>query len=255
VRRFAGFPVEIRWLSRFRARPPKQRKGRGRRRRGHRGRRDRRTHRLLAKDVRFRDLGLLIVDEEQRFGVAQKERLKALKSSVDVLAMSADADPAGRSIWAFSPARRFDHRDPARDRLRCRHTYLPFRGEVIREAISRSSRAAGQVFFVHNRVASIGAMAELVRRTVRRRAWPWHNGQMDERELEKAMDAFVEGRADVLVSTAIIENGLDIPNANTLIVTERTASACATLPAARAAWDASDRLAFAYLLGAARALA
>ncbi|MGD1146908.1 MAG: transcription-repair coupling factor [Thermoanaerobaculaceae bacterium] len=246
VRRFAAFPVEIRWLSRF-VSAAEQRKvvagvaegtvdvviG---------------THRLLAKDVRFRDLGLLIVDEEQRFGVAQKERLKALKSSVDVLAMSATPIPRTLNLGLLGLRDVSIIETPPRDRLAVQTHVLPFRREVVREAILTELSRAGQVFFVHNRVASIGAMAELVRQTVPEARVVVAHGQMDERQLEKAMDAFVEGQADVLVATAIIENGLDIANANTLIVNRADRFGLAQLYQLRGRVGRSDRLAFAYLL-------
>ena len=246
VRRFAGFPVEIRWLSRF-VPAIEQRKvvagiaegtvdvviG---------------THRLLAKDVRFRDLGLMIVDEEQRFGVAQKERLKALKSSVDVLAMSATPIPRTLNLGLLGLRDVSIIETPPRDRLAVQTHVLPFRREVVREAILTELSRGGQVFFVHNRVASIGAMVELVRQTVPEARVVMAHGQMDERELEKAMDAFLEGRADVLVATAIIENGLDIANANTLIVNRADRFGLAQLYQLRGRVGRSDRLAFAYLL-------
>ena len=246
VRRFAGFPVEIRWLSRF-VPAAEQRKvvagvaegtvdvviG---------------THRLLAKDVRFRDLGLLIVDEEQRFGVAQKELLKALKSSVDVLAMSATPIPRTLNLGLLGLRDVSIIETPPRDRLAVQTHVLPFRREVVREAVLTELSRGGQVFFVHNRVVSIAAMAELVRQTVPEARVAVAHGQMDERALESAMDAFLEGRADVLVATAIIENGLDIPNANTLIVNRADRFGLAQLYQLRGRVGRSDRLAFAYLL-------
>ena len=245
-RRFAGFPVEIRWLSRF-VPPAEQRTvvagavdgtvdiaiG---------------THRLLAKDVRFRDLGLLIVDEEQRFGVAQKERLKALKASVDVLAMSATPIPRTLNLGLLGLRDVSIIETPPRDRLAVQTHVLPFRREVVREAVLTELSRGGQVFFVHNRVTSIAAMAELVRQTVPEARVVVAHGQMDERALEKAMDAFLEGNADVLVATAIIENGLDIPNANTLIVNRADKFGLAQLYQLRGRVGRSDRLAFAYLL-------
>ena len=246
ARRFAGFPVEIRWLSRF-VPAAEQRKvvagvaegtvdvviG---------------THRLLARDVRFRDLGLLIVDEEQRFGVAQKERLKALKSSVDVLAMSATPIPRTLNLGLLGLRDVSIIETPPRDRLAVQTHVLPFRREVVREAVLTELSRAGQVFFVHNRVASISAMAELVRQTVPEARVVVAHGQMDERALEHAMDAFLEAKADVLVATAIIENGLDIPNANTLIVNRADRFGLAQLYQLRGRVGRSDRLAFAYLL-------
>ena len=246
ARRFAGFPLEIRWLSRFVA-PSEQRKviaglaegtvdvviG---------------THRLLAKDVVFRDLGLLIVDEEQRFGVTQKERLKALKASVDVLAMSATPIPRTLNLGLMGLRDVSVVETPPRDRLAVQTHVLPFRKEVLREAVLTELTRGGQVFFVHNRVASISAIATLVSEMVPEARVVVAHGQMDERRLERAMDSFLEGRADVLVATAIIENGLDIPNANTLIVNRADRFGLAQLYQLRGRVGRSDRLAFAYLL-------
>jgi transcription-repair coupling factor (superfamily II helicase) len=246
TRRFAGFPVEIRWLSRF-VPAPEQKKvvagladgtadvviG---------------THRLLAGDVRPRDLGLVIVDEEQRFGVAQKEKLKALKSSVDVLSLSATPIPRTLNLGLLGLRDVSVIETPPRDRLAVQTHVLPFRREVVREAILNEIGRGGQVFFVHNRIASIGAIATLVRETVPEARVVVAHGKMEERSLEKAMDSFVEGRADVLLSTSIIENGLDIPNANTLIVNRADRFGLAQLYQLRGRVGRSDRLAFAYLL-------
>ncbi|MEW5877410.1 MAG: transcription-repair coupling factor [Acidobacteriota bacterium] len=246
LRRFAGFPVEIRMLSRFL--PAAEQKavlaglaegsvdiviG---------------THRLLAKDVHFRDLGLLIVDEEQRFGVAQKEKLKKLKANVDVLAMSATPIPRTLNLGLLGLRDVSIIETPPRDRLAVQTHVVPFNPEVIREAISFELSRQGQVFFVHNRVASLPAMAKLVRELVPEARVVVAHGQMSERELERAMDAFVEHRADVLVATAIVENGLDIPNANTLIVNRADRFGLSQLYQLRGRVGRSDRLAFAYLL-------
>jgi transcription-repair coupling factor (superfamily II helicase) len=246
TRRFGGFPVEIRWLSRFV--PATEQKtivaglaegtvdvviG---------------THRLLAKDVVFRDLGLLIVDEEQRFGVTQKERLKALKATVDVLAMSATPIPRTLNLGLMGLRDVSIIETPPRDRLAVQTHVLPFRREVLREAVLTELARGGQVFFVHNRVASISAIAALVAEMVPEARVVVAHGQMDERQLERAMDSFLEGRADVLVATAIIENGLDIANANTLIVNRADRFGLAQLYQLRGRVGRSDRLAFAYLL-------
>jgi transcription-repair coupling factor (superfamily II helicase) len=206
------------------------------------------THRLLAKDVVFRDLGLLIVDEEQRFGVTQKERLKALKTTVDVLATSATPIPRTLNLGLLGLRDVSIIETPPRDRLAVQTHVLPFRREVLREAILTELARSGQVFFVHNRVASIAAIAALVGEMVPEARVVVAHGQMDERALERAMDTFLEGRADVLVATAIIENGLDIPNANTLIVNRADRFGLAQLYQLRGRVGRSDRLAFAYLL-------
>ncbi|OYW00996.1 MAG: hypothetical protein B7Z61_12845, partial [Acidobacteria bacterium 37-71-11] len=137
---------------------------------------------------------------------------------------------------------------PPRDRLAVQTHVLPFRREVVREAITTELARGGQVFFVHNRVASIAAMAALVREVAPEARVVMAHGQMDERQLEKAMDAFLGGEADVLVATAIIENGLDIPNANTLIVNRADRFGLAQLYQLRGRVGRSDRLAFTYLL-------
>lgn len=246
ARRFAGFPVEIRWLSRFLPRAEQKKVVDGIRD----GTVDIAvgTHRLLAKDVTFRDLGLLVVDEEQRFGVGQKERLKALKATVDVLALSATPIPRTLNLGLLGLRDVSIIETPPRDRLAVQTHVLPFRKETIREAILTEMARGGQTFFVHNRVASIGAIASLLRELVPEATVAVAHGQMEERELERAMDAFLEGRAHVLLSTSIIENGLDIPNANTLIVNRADRFGLAQLYQLRGRVGRSDRLAFAFLL-------
>jgi len=246
TRRFTGFPVEIRWLSRFL--PAADRKqvvgalaagtvdiviG---------------THRLLGSDVRFRDLGLVIIDEEQRFGVAQKEKLKSVRTSVDILSLSATPIPRTLNQGLLGMRDVSIIETPPRDRLAVQTHVLPFRREAVREAIVTELARGGQVFFVHNRVASIGAIATLVREIVPEARVVVAHGQMDERALEKAVDAFINGDADVLLATAIVENGLDIPNANTLIVNRADRFGLAQLYQLRGRVGRSDRLAFAYLL-------
>jgi transcription-repair coupling factor (superfamily II helicase) len=246
TRRFTGFPVEIRWLSRFL--PAAERRqvvdalavgtvdiviG---------------THRLLGADVRFRDLGLVIIDEEQRFGVAQKEKLKSVRTSVDLLALSATPIPRTLNLGLLGLRDVSIIETPPRDRLAVQTHVLPFGREAVREAIVTELSRGGQVFFVHNRVASIGAIATLLREIVPEARIVVAHGQMDERQLEKAVDAFIGGTADVLLATAIVENGLDIPNANTLIVNRADRFGLAQLYQLRGRVGRSDRLAFAYLL-------
>jgi len=244
--RFAGFPVEIRWLSRFV-------KGEAQRR-VLAGLADGTvdvviaTHRLLGADVAFRDLGLLVVDEEQRFGVAQKERLKRLRATVDVLALSATPIPRTLNQGLVGLRDVSIIETPPRDRLAVQTHVLPFRTEVIREAIRTEMARGGQSFFVHNRVQSIGTIAELLAEAVPEARVVVAHGQMDERRLESAMEAFLDGRADVLLATSIVENGLDIPNANTLIVNRADRFGLAQLYQLRGRVGRADRLAFAYLL-------
>jgi len=244
--RLAGFPVETRKLSRFL--PPA----------GVRevlaGLADGTvdvvigTHRLLASDVRFRDLGLVVVDEEQRFGVAQKERLKRLRTEVDVMAMSATPIPRTLNM-AFSGMRDISLiQTPPRDRLAVETAVLEFSEEVVREAVLYEMERGGQVFFVHNRVRSIAAFAGWLRRTVPEARVVVAHGQMPERALERAMRTFLDGEANVLLATAIVENGLDIPTANTLLVSRADHFGLAQLYQLRGRVGRSDRLAFAYFL-------
>jgi len=246
ARRLHGFPVSTRMLSRFVAR--------GEAREVLDGIADGRvdfvvgTHRLLASDVTFRDLGLVIVDEEQRFGVAQKERLKRLRTEVDVLAMSATPIPRtlNMSLGGLRDVSLIE--TPPRNRQAIETTVLEFSEEVVREAVLYELERGGQVFFVHNRVRSIGAFADWLRRTVPEARIVVAHGQMPERTLSRAMRAFLEGDADVLLATAIIENGLDIPTANTLLVNRADRFGLAQLYQLRGRVGRSDRLAFAYFL-------
>jgi transcription-repair coupling factor (superfamily II helicase) len=176
------------------------------------------THRLLSKDVAFKNLGLLIIDEEHRFGVAHKERLKQLRAAVDVLALT--ATPIPRTLYmSLSGVRDMSVIEtPPLDRLPVDTVIRRFSKAVIREAIERELGRGGQVFFVHNRVQSLVSMTRLLQELVPEARLVMAHGQMRERELEAAMVKFVSGQADVLVSTAIIESGLDIPASNTIIV-------------------------------------
>ncbi|MCS7183119.1 MAG: transcription-repair coupling factor [Thermoanaerobaculum sp.] len=246
TRRFAGFPVEIRMLSRFLPQAEQRQVVKGL----EEGTVDLvvGTHRLLASDVRFRDLGLLIIDEEQRFGVAQKEKLKKLKANVDVLSMSATPIPRTLNLGLLGLRDVSIIETPPRDRLAVQTHVVPFDPEIIREAIELELAREGQVFFVHNRVTSLPAMAKFLRELVPEARIVTAHGQMAERELERAMDAFFERRADVLLATAIVENGLDVPNANTLIVNRADRFGLAQLYQLRGRVGRSDRLAFAYLL-------
>lgn len=246
TRRFAGFPVEIRALFRFL--PANEQRATlvglaegtvdvviG-------------THRLLAADVRFRDLGLVIIDEEQRFGVAQKERLKKLCAAVDILALSATPIPRTLNLGLVGLRDVSIIETAPRDRLAVQTHVVPFSKELLREAILTEMGRGGQTFFVHNRVASIGGFARLLHDTVPEAKIAVAHGQMAEGELARAMATFVEGDADVLLATSIIENGLDIPNANTLIVNRAERFGLAQLYQLRGRVGRCDRLAFAYFL-------
>ncbi len=244
--RFEGFPVEVRMLSRFTT----PREGKDTLQRLGQGQVDLviGTHRLLSSDVAFRDLGLVILDEEQRFGVAQKERLMRLRTEVDVVAMSATPIPRtlNMSLTGLRDISLIE--TPPRDRQAVETSVLEFSEEVVREAILYEMERGGQVFFVHNRVRSIGAFADWLRRAVPEARVVVAHGQMAERALEKAMRTFLGGDADVLLATAIIENGLDIPNANTLLVNRADRFGLAQLYQLRGRVGRSERLAFAYFL-------
>ena len=207
------------------------------------------THRLLSKDVRFADLGLLIIDEEHRFGVRQKELLKKLKTNVDVLSMTATPIPRTLSM-ALSGIRDLSVIDtPPRNRLPIHTEIIPFDDEEIRGAIMREIHRGGQVFFVHNRVQSLHIMEGYLRRLLPDNVKVASaHGQMPERELEKRMIDFLEGRFDVLVCTMIIEAGLDFQNVNTIIINRAEKFGLAQLYQLRGRVGRSDRKAYAYLI-------
>jgi transcription-repair coupling factor (superfamily II helicase) len=245
-RRFAAFPVTIDLLSRFRA--PKEQKEIVKKVAD--GSVDIliATHRMLAKDLAFRDLGLLIVDEEQRFGVAQKERLKEWKATIDVLSMS--ATPIPRSLHlSLSGLRDLSIIEtPPRDRLAIETQVVPHKPEVIREAIEAELERGGQVFFVHNRVESIGRVREELEALLPGLRIAVAHGAMRETELEKAMLRFTSREADLLLATTIIENGLDIPSANTILIDRAESYGLAQLYQLRGRVGRSDKPASAYLL-------
>jgi len=245
-RRFAAFPVRIEMLSRFRS--PREQEdvlvaleagkvdiviG---------------THRLLSRDVRFHDLGLLVVDEEQRFGVAHKERLKELRKNVDVLTLTATPIPRTLHMSLAGLRDMSVIETPPKDRLAIQTVVAAFQEPLIQRAIEEELARQGQVFFVHNRVESIHSLAALVRRLVPRARVVVGHGQMSERELENVMLQFVRDQADVLVSTTIVENGLDIPRANTIIVNRADRFGLAELYQLRGRVGRSNQRAYAYLL-------
>jgi transcription-repair coupling factor (superfamily II helicase) len=245
-RRFSAFPVEIELLSRFRSRQEQKAVVA----RVAEGTVDIliATHRMLGKDLAFRDLGLLVVDEEQRFGVAQKERIKEWKASIDVLAMS--ATPIPRSLHlSLSGLRDLSIIEtPPRDRLAIETQVVPSRPEVIREAIEAELARGGQVFFVHNRIESIGRVKQTLEELLPSVRVAVAHGQMPEAELEKAMLRFFSRDADVLLATAIVENGLDIPSANTILIDRADTFGLAQLYQLRGRVGRSDKPAYAYLL-------
>ena len=245
-RRFAAFPVTIELLSRFRS--PAERKETARRLAE--GTLDVvvATHRLLSKDVRFRDLGLLVVDEEQRFGVAQKERLKEFRASVDVLAMSATPIPRTLNLSLAGIRDLSVIETPPKDRLAIATHVVPDGDEVIREAIRAELDRGGQVYVVHNRVDSLGLWRERLALLVPDARVAVAHGQMGELELERAMRAFTTRAADVLLATTIVENGLDIPSANTMVIDRADAYGLSQLYQLRGRVGRSDKEASCWLL-------
>ncbi len=206
------------------------------------------THRLLQKDVAFKDLGLLIIDEEQRFGVKDKERLKSFRAVVDVMTLT--ATPIPRTLYmSMMGIRDLSIIDtPPVDRLAVKTIVSRFSEELIREAVLRELRRGGQVFFVHNRVQTIGKRAELLAQLVPEAKIAVGHGQMGEHELEKVMLGFMHGETNLLLCTTIIESGLDIPNANTLIVDHADKFGLSQLYQLRGRVGRSTQRGYAYLL-------
>jgi len=245
-KRFAGHPIRVEMLSRF-CTPAKAREVLD-------GLADGKvdvvvaTHRILQKSVRFHDLGLLVIDEEQRFGVAHKERIKRLRKAVDVLTLT--ATPIPRTLqMAFTGIRDLSVIEtPPVDRLAVRTQVCRESDSLVREAILREMRRGGQVFFLHNRVRSIGAVAEMLTRVVPEARVIIAHGQMRERDLEDRMHAFLRGEADVLLCTTIIESGLDIPRANTILIHRADTFGLAQLYQLRGRVGRSHHRAYAYLM-------
>ncbi len=244
--RFSGFPVKIDMVSRFRSKQEQKETlqnladgkldiivG---------------THRLLSKDVVFRDLGLLVVDEEQRFGVAHKEKIKQMRRKVDVLTMSATPIPRTLNMSLVGIRDMSVIETPPKDRLSIQTNVVKFDQQVIARAIRHELERGGQVYFVHNRVESIYAIGDLIRRLVPEARIVVGHGQMDEESLERAMLDFVARKFDVLLATTIVENGLDIPNANTILINRADRYGLSQLYQLRGRVGRSDRPAYAYLL-------
>jgi transcription-repair coupling factor (superfamily II helicase) len=244
-RRMAAFPIKIEMLSRLRSNQDQDRilqqlaRGEidiiiG-------------THRILSKDVVFKDLGLLVVDEEQRFGVRHKERIKQLRANIDVLTLT--ATPIPRTLhMAMAGIRDMSVIDtPPEDRVPIKTYVLPHDEKLIREAILRELDRSGQVFYVHNRVQSIYYVADKLKRLVPEATFIVGHGQLDEKQLEKVMLEFFSGKADVLVSTTIVESGLDVPNANTIIIDDAINYGLAQLYQLRGRVGRSTQRAYAYL--------
>jgi transcription-repair coupling factor (superfamily II helicase) len=205
------------------------------------------THRLLQKDVKFKDLGLVVIDEEHRFGVRHKERLKEMRRLVDVLALT--ATPIPRTLqMSLSGLRDLSViNTPPADRQAIKTYLAVFKPQAVAESINRELARGGQVFFVHNRVADIGKMARLVQRLAPNARLGVAHGQMSEKALEKVMMAFVKREIDVLVCTTIIESGLDIPSANTIIITEAERLGLSQIYQLRGRVGRSGQRAYAYL--------
>ncbi len=243
--RFAAFPVRIEMASRFRSKAEHKEvlsalaAGKVEVIVG--------THRLLSKDVQFHDLGLLIVDEEQRFGVAHKERLKELRHKVDVLTLTATPIPRTLNMGLMGIRDMSVIETPPKDRLSIQTNVVRFDPSVITRAIRTELERGGQVYFVHNRIDSIYSVAEMIRRLVPEARLAVAHGQSGEAELQQVMVAFVNHEHDVLLSTTIIENGLDIPNVNTIIVNHAQRYGLAQLYQLRGRVGRSDRRAYAYL--------
>ncbi len=244
--RFAGFPVRIEMISRFRTKAEQKQvvddaaAGKVEIIVG--------THRLLSKDLQFRDLGLLVVDEEQRFGVAHKERIKQIRKRVDVLTLTATPIPRTLNMSLAGIRDMSIIETPPKDRLSIQTNVLKFDPAVIQRAIRTELERGGQVYFVHNRVESIFSMGNLVTRLVPEARVAVGHGQMSEDELERVMVDFVAHKYDVLLATTIIENGLDIPNANTIIINRSDRYGLSQLYQLRGRVGRSDRRAYAYLL-------
>ena len=245
-RRFAQFPINIEMISRFRT--AKEQKiivervetgkvdiliG---------------THRLLSKDIRFQDLGLLVVDEEQRFGVRHKERLKQMRKEIDVLAMSATPIPRTLHMSLVGLRDMSVIETPPKDRMAIQTVVANFDEKIVRSAVELELERGGQVYFVHNRVESIYEIASRIQELVPAARVVVGHGQMGETELERVMLAFMNHEYDVLVATTIIENGLDIPLANTILINRADRHGLSELYQLRGRVGRSNRRAYAYLL-------
>ncbi len=244
--RFAAFPIKIEMLSRFRTAKQQQetieRVGTGQVDIviG--------THRVLSKDVQFNNLGLVVVDEEQRFGVRHKERLKQLRKEVDVLTMSATPIPRTLHMSLLGLRDMSVIETPPKDRMAIQTVVAAWDEKLIRSAIEKELERGGQVYFVHNRVDSIYDIADKIREMVPKARILIGHGQMRESELERIMLAFMRHEADILIATTIIENGLDIPLCNTIIINRADRHGLSELYQLRGRVGRSDRRAYAYLL-------
>ncbi len=206
------------------------------------------THRVLSKDVVYKDLGLLIIDEEQRFGVTHKEKIKQLKSNVDVLTLTATPIPRTLHMSLIGIRDMSVLEEPPMDRLPIQTFVLEYNEEVIREAINRELARNGQVYYVYNRVNGIDEIADKIAKLVPEAQVGYAHGQMSERQLEKIMFEFINGEIDVLVSTTIIETGLDISNVNTMIIHDADKLGLSQLYQLRGRVGRSNRTSYAFLM-------
>lgn len=206
------------------------------------------THRVLSKDVAFKDLGLLIIDEEQRFGVGHKEKIKQLKNNVDVLTLTATPIPRTLHMSLVGIRDMSVLEEAPGDRMPIQTYVMEYNEEMVREAINRELARNGQVYYVYNRVDSIGEITASVQALVPDASVAFAHGQMKESELEKILYEFINGEIDVLVSTTIIETGIDIPNVNTMIIHDSDSLGLSQLYQLRGRVGRSNRNAYAFLM-------
>ena len=246
VQRMKEFPIRVELLCRFRT-PAQQKKAIEDLKKGQVdviiG-----THRILSKDVQFKNLGLLIVDEEQRFGVTHKEKIKQLKKDVDVLTLTATPIPRTLHMSLIGIRDMSVLEEPPMDRMPIQTYVMEYDEETVREAINRELRRGGQVYYVYNRVTDIADVALRIAKLVPDARVDFAHGQMSERELENVMYSFVNGDIDVLVSTTIIETGLDISNVNTMIIHDSDRYGLSQLYQLRGRIGRSNRTAYAFLM-------
>ena len=246
VQRMKEFPVRVELLCRFRT-PAQQKKAIEDLKKGQVdviiG-----THRILSKDVQFKNLGLLIVDEEQRFGVTHKEKIKQLKKDVDVLTLTATPIPRTLHMSLIGIRDMSVLEEPPMDRMPIQTYVMEYDEETVREAINRELRRGGQVYYVYNRVTDIADVALRIAKLVPDARVDFAHGQMSERELENVMYSFVNGDIDVLISTTIIETGLDISNVNTMIIHDSDRYGLSQLYQLRGRIGRSNRTAYAFLM-------
>lgn len=246
IQRMKDFPVQVAMLSRFRSKVEQQKtiedikKGTvdiviG-------------THRILSQDIKWKDLGLLIIDEEQRFGVTHKEKIKRMKETVDVLTLSATPIPRTLHMSLVGIRDMSVLEEPPVDRMPIQTYVLEYNEEIVREAICREMTRGGQVYYVYNRVDQIQEVANKIARLVPQATVAFAHGQMKERELERIMFDFIHGEIDVLVSTTIVETGLDIPNVNTILIQNADCFGLSQLYQLRGRVGRTNRIAYAFLM-------